>query len=176
MIRKTFTSAHEPNSKRNFCGYCGTHLTYWREIPEDEANYVNVTVGSLYGQDLGTLAELGLLPDEVSDSDVEKFAEPLAGRESSITQMAKRDDTVQRRVRRGAEGDMTWMEELIDGSRLGRLQKRRRGIGRNTDGTTTVEWEITEVIEDGSEPEPGAGRGKRKLGEIALGVNAHMQL
>ncbi len=41
---------------------------------------------------------------------------------------------------------------------------------------TTVEWEITEMVDNGAEQEPGAGRGKRKLGEDALGGDAQMQL
>lgn len=177
MIRKIFTSAREPHSKRIFCGYCGTHLTYWSEAPDDEADYLNVTVGSLFGQDLRTLAELGLLPDGIGEDDtVNEHPERGATDGTEVEQLARRGAQIQRRVRRGVDGDMAWMEEMIDGSRLGRLHKTKKGIGRSADGTTTVEWEITEIMDDGSEEEPGAGRGKRKLGEGVSGEDAHMQL
>ncbi len=177
MIRKIFTPPREPHCKRIFCGYCGTHLTYWSEAPEDNAEYMNVTVGSLFGEDLRALEDLGLLPDDVNEKDVvEMHPEPPVAEAAESVKVARRDDNVQRSVRRGVEGDITWMEEMTDGSRLGRLQKTKRGLGKTTDGTTIVEWEITEVVENGSEQEPGAGRGKRKLGDVALGADAHMQL
>jgi hypothetical protein len=176
MIRKIFTPASEPQSKRVFCGYCGTHLTYWTEAAEDDADYLDVTVGSLFGEDLRSLAEIGLLPGDVNEDDLigEHQESPV---ESAITTNATRhDESVRRMVRRRLEGDMTWIEEMIDGSKLGRLQKTKKGMGKSADGKTFVEWEITEIADNGSEHEPGAGRGKRKLGEIAAGENAEMRL
>jgi hypothetical protein len=176
MIRKSFTPAREPHSKRYFCGFCGTHLTYWSEIPEDEADYVNVTVGSLFGDDLRTLGELGLLPDDAEDIGVVEKSEPQATERNENAEVARHDAAVHRTVGQGIEGDMTWMEEMLDGSRLGKTQKTKRGVGRSSDGTTTVEWEITEIFDDGSEPEPGPGRAKRKLGDVVPGGDAHMQV
>lgn len=176
-IRRTFIPAYEPHCKRNFCGYCGTHLTYWSEAPEDEANYLNVTIGSLFGEDLSILEDLGLVPNEADDHDViEKLPQGSEAKETNTLNMAAPEDISKKSVRRGVEGDMTWMEEMIDGSRLGRLQKTKRGIRKSKDGTTTVEWEITEILDDRSEQEPDAGRGKRKLGDIALGKDAPMHL
>jgi hypothetical protein len=177
MIRKIFTPVHEPHCKRIFCGYCGTHLTYWSETPEEEANYMNVTVGSIFGEDLRTLEDLGLLPDDFDEYDVAVRHQNQGNTGSTNTlQFPRHDDPVQRTVRRGVEGDMTWMEEMIDGSRLGRLQKTKRGISRSADGSTRVEWEIAELVDSGSEQESGAGRGKRKLGEAISGRDAHEQL
>ncbi len=177
MIRKMFTPAHEPHSKRIFCGFCGTHLSYWTEAARDEADYLSVTVGSLFGEDLRTLKELGLLPDDVDDSDATGgLPDPRIAERFNNQQLGRRDELVQRRICRGVDGGMTWMEEMIDGSRLGRLQKTKRGVGKSADGMTTVEWEITEMVDNGVEQEPGAGRGKRKLGEVALGGDAQMQL
>ncbi|ERF75367.1 hypothetical protein EPUS_00160 [Endocarpon pusillum Z07020] len=177
MIRKMFTPAHEPHSQRIFCGYCGTHLSYWTEAARDEADYLNVTVGSLFGEDLRTLEELGLLPDDVDDYDITTGpTDTRIAERANNQQLAGRDETVQRRISRGVGRDISWIEEMIDGSRLGRLQKTKRGVGRSADGMTMVEWEITEMIDNGSEHELGAGRGKRKLGEVALGGDAQMQL
>ena len=177
MIRKIFTPAREPHSKRIFCGYCGTHLTHWTEAVANETDYLNVTVGSLFGEDLRTLEELGLLPEDEDEQDTaESHRLPPVSEGNNTNQVARGNTTVQRRVRRELEGGMTWMEEMVDGSRLGRLQKTKRGIGKSADGMTTVEWEITEIAADGSEEEAGAGRGKRKLGDFGLGGDAHMRL
>ena len=169
MIRKTFTPAHEPHSKRNFCGYCGTHFTYWREVPEDEADYLNVTVGSLYSEDLRILTDLGLLPDEIFASHVENPAEQLLVGAATTRHLGRFAGMGQRIVREGGEGDSTRMGKMTDGSSGESLQKTTRGMGRTADGTTIVEWEITEVMDDGSEPEPGARRGERKLGAVVSG-------
>ncbi len=177
MIRKMFTSAQEPHSKRIFCGYCGTHLSYWTEAARDEADYLNVTVGSLFGEDLKTLKDLGLLPNVVDDCDTTGgLPDPRVAERFNNQHPERRDESVQRRISRGTEGDISWMEEMIDGSRLGRLQKTKRGVGKSTDGMTTVEWEITEMVDNGAEQEPAAGRAKRKLGEAVLGGDVQMQL
>jgi len=176
MIRKIFTPASEPQSKRVFCGYCGTHLTYWTEAAGDDADYLDVTIGSLFGEDLRSLAEIGLLPDDVNEVNlIGEHQEPPAERDNTAN-ITRHDDSVQSMVRRRVEGDMTWIEEMIDGSKLGRLQKTKKGIGESASGKTFVEWEITEIADNGSEHEPGAGRGKRKLGDIAAGGNAEMSL
>ena len=129
-------------------------------------DYLNVTIGSLFGEDLRTLGELGLLPDNVDDVDVV---------ESTPEQrVMKRKKAAQ--VWRGVEGDTAWIEELIDGSRLGRSAKTRGGVSRNSDLTTRVEWEITEIVDQGSELEADARGGKRKLDDIATVSDGHMQL
>ncbi len=46
---------------RHFCGYCGTPLSYWTEQPPAEARFISLTLGSLVGEDLRELEELGLL-------------------------------------------------------------------------------------------------------------------
>lgn len=169
MIRKTFTSAREPHSKRNFCGYCGTHLTYWSEVPEDEADYLNVTVGSIHTEDLRILTELGLLPDETFEWHLDNPAEQLLAGATETRNLGRIRGTGQRRVRQGLEGNLTWMEKMIDGGRRERLQKTTKRMGRTADGTTVVEWDITEVMDDGSEPEPGARRGEWELHAVISG-------
>ena len=143
----------------------------------DEAEYLNVTIGSLFGEDLRTLGELGLLPDDTEDVNVvESISNQGSTEGEDTTQVARRDDKGQRRIRRGMEGDMTWMEEMIDSSRLGSSTKTRRGVGRNPGAKTTIEWEINEIVDDGSQPDPGAGRAKRKLGDVAPDGDSDMQL
>ena len=60
-----------------------------------------------------------------------------------------------------------WLEEMIQGSELGKI-KRRRGGKTSSDGHTKVEWEITEYGSGKfSEGDAAAASiGKRKLGSL----------
>lgn len=144
-IRRTYTSPLETNAKRCFCGFCGTPLSYWNELPKsDEAEYISLTLGSLNGSDLRDLEELGLLPKEaVEDAahDQEKIA-PFVG---------KTGDEI--------EG-LPWFDTLVEGSKLGKMRKDR---GRRTslNGKWTVEWEIMEWTADEGEVD-NVSPGKRK--------------
>ena len=66
-----------------------------------------------------------------------------------------------------------WFEEMIQGSELGRI-KRRRGGGTSSDGYTKVEWEITEY-ETGDGDLAAANTGKRKLGSLDHGDDVEMR-
>ena len=67
-----------------------------------------------------------------------------------------------------------WFEEMIEGSRMGRL-KRRRGGQISSDGSTRVEWEVTEF--DGGEPDEGSvhNNNKRKLGSLGESEDVEMR-
>ena len=75
------------------------------------------------------------------------------------------NDTV-RTERRGTLGDLSWFEEMISGSALGRTRRTQRGMGMSADGTTRVEWEVTEVGAVDEDDDSGTGRGKRKIGDL----------
>lgn len=103
---------------------------------------MNVTLGSLLTDDLRALQELDLLPEDV---------EPA--RNSAVVQAPSEQSDgsiIQRSERQGNLGGISWFEEMLDGSRLGRTQTTRRGQGASADGQTTVEWEISEYIDDGT--------------------------
>jgi len=123
-------------------------LSFWTESPESEAPYISLTLGSLTGEDLRDLEELGLLPEEVV-ADVEKDKGTLAkGLTSEAVQV---------------EG-LPWFETMVSGSKLGNI--RRQGEKRQGNGWK-VEWEIVEWTEgDEDLPEMAATGGKRKLGEL----------
>jgi len=78
------------------------------------------------------------------------------------------DRSRSRQVTTGGEGrevsGTPWFEEMIEGSELGRI-KRRRGRGRSSNGKTIVEYEITE-FESGDGDGITTGTGKRKLGSL----------
>ena len=66
-----------------------------------------------------------------------------------------------------------WFEEMIQGSELGRI-KRRRGGETSSDGHTKVEWEITE-FESGEGDLASASTGKRKIGSLDHGEDVEMR-
>ena len=172
-IRRIFTPDYQPNCKRVFCGYCGTHLSYWTEEPASEAGYLSITVGSLLGDDVRALQDLDLIPEDVDSQDVTAATDGSNdNRAVATTQQPQEPDpeAVTRRGRRqGRLGDLDWFEEMIDGSRLGRTQKTRRGIGTDANGTTTVQWEVSEYREGDSEPSTPTtttGSSKRKIGDV----------
>lgn len=80
-------------------------------------------------------------------------------------------------VNTGGEGreieGTPWFEEMIEGSELGRL-KRRRGGGRSSDGKTIIEYEITEFTSGGGDGVM-TGTGKRKLGSVGGEDDVEMQ-
>lgn len=54
-----------------------------------------------------------------------------------------------------------WYEEMIEGSKLGRI-KRRRGGQSGLDGRRPVEWEVMEFLDDEDDSRI-QGLGKRKI-------------
>ena len=82
----------------------------------------------------------------------------------------------QRQVAEGREiTGQPWFEEIIEGSELGRI-RRRRGGKSSSDGRSRVEWEIVEFEGEAGEEsmESGMGNGKRKIGDVA-GVDVDMR-
>ncbi|KAK3356961.1 hypothetical protein B0T25DRAFT_566288 [Lasiosphaeria hispida] len=157
MIHRVYTSPHETHSMRHFCGFCGTPLSYWSEEPRSEANFIQLTLGSLEPEDLADLEELGCLPgsgggsEEVSDQE----------EEGEGKKAGKGQETV---------GAVPWFDTLMEGSRLGTIRKTK-GHGANKSGTVKYEWEITEWVE-GDDDDQGEERameaarsGKRKLAD-----------
>lgn len=102
-------------------------------------------------ESLERLRDAGLLPstDETDNRDTH-------GRDEPESEMAKTDHG--RKLLGTA-----WYEEMIEGSKLGRI-KRRRGGQSGSDGRSTVEWDVMEFLddEDGSSIQ---GLGKRKIEE-----------
>ncbi|KAL9098660.1 MAG: hypothetical protein Q9163_005722 [Psora crenata] len=153
-IRRVFTPSHAPHTKRHFCGFCGTPLSYWSEEIPEEAEFVRVNMGSLKSESVEMLQDAGLLEPSFDDSENKETRD-------ASTSLAKR-------TLREIRGN-PWFEEMIEGSDLGRI-KRIRGGRTSSDGNTTVEWDIVEI---GVEEEGigGIATGKRKLGEFGEGEN-----
>ncbi|KAL4809244.1 hypothetical protein BDV18DRAFT_131566 [Aspergillus unguis] len=179
-IRRIFSPHHAPHTQRVFCGFCGSPLTYWSEHPREEADYMSVTIGSLYGEDQRLLEDLNLLPrleepeTESSGSETGRLSTtsgPHASTASS-TLLVPSDASssgLSRSYRHGTMDGIPWFEEMIEGSGLGRLMKSRRGAGVSDDQSTTIEWEVSEWTNAGEEAEGSSVQavGKRKRRETA---------
>ena len=153
-IRRVFTPHHAPRTKRHFCGFCGTPLSYWSEESPEEAEWVCVNLSSLKSESVELLEDAGFLTG---------VGETIEGRdENGGLQTVMTRSNLGTSVGEGREVSGTpWFEEMIEGSELGRI-KRRRGGGKSSDGKVTVEYEVTEFE---SEESGGGtlGTGKRKL-------------
>lgn len=153
-IRRVFTPQHSPHTKRHFCGFCGTQLSHWSEQPPEEAEFIFVNLGSLKNESMEKLEEAGIL-SQASAEQEGHHATTEKNRHEAVSTF--RD---QGREVRGNP----WFEEVIEGSELGRL-KRRRGGGSTADGKTMVEWEVVEF--EGDEGDGAVtGAPKRKLGSL----------
>ncbi|RDW90174.1 uncharacterized protein DSM5745_01949 [Aspergillus mulundensis] len=178
-IRRIFSPHHAPHTQRVFCGFCGSPLTYWSEYPREEADYMSVTIGSLYGDDQRILEDLHLLPGleepespEPSESarQVSVTPVPSASRTSSLPVTVSPDVStpgLATTYRHGTTDGIPWFEEMIEGSGLGRLMKTRRGAGVSDDRSTTIEWEVSEWTSTGPEAQNSSNQaiGKRKREE-----------
>lgn len=154
-IQRTFVSPFASNTRRQFCGYCGTQLTSWHERTNEDAEHICLTVGSLLDEDQALLGELGYLPSggESSDEDT-SGAGP-----SRPTQAVARSG----QQPRGAGAP--WFEEMVEHTKLGHF-KQQRGGHTSRDGTVKVEWEVVEWTEADDADDEGMNLGKRKIGQI----------
>lgn len=150
---------------------CGTPLTYWSEHPRTEADYIQVTMGSLRREDLGDLEDLGLIPE--SPIEAPKFEIPaIAGRQAAEPTGAASNPITEAPIALHSTGthretsSIPWFDSIIEGSSLGGRLKTTRGTRQSADGTTRIEYEITEFNDDGTEISEFPGNnGKRKLGD-----------
>lgn len=127
-------------------------------------------MGSLLGDDIRALQELDLLPEDVEPEEIGATDGSSDDKALANSRLAAETDqsVAKRSQRQGRLGDLDWFEEMIDGSRLGRTQKTRRGMGTSADGTTTVQWEVSEYRDGDSEPStPTTGSSKRKIGDVS---------
>ena len=186
-IKRSFytpaSSSALPPIRRQFCGFCGTHLTAWNE-GDRNADYLNVTLGSLLDESLSKLETLRLYSDLDSEGDSENdgLVKDDRGRIDEDTHIPTNETDVggadgppaESRTQRRQVGPhsmsgrgMPYFEEMVENSRLGRI-KRQRGGHTSTDGTSMVQWEVVEIggddeIESASAVGVGSGHGNKRL-------------
>ncbi|KAF4121258.1 hypothetical protein GMORB2_2220 [Geosmithia morbida] len=176
LIRRVYTHPSQSYAKRQFCGYCGTPLSYWSENPPSEADYINLTLGSLLRDDLRDLEDMGLIPD-ASESDGSHNDSASDGSAAAAT--ASTPPKVGRRPSRGTalreSYGVPWFDGLVEGTRLGRM-RQSRGIQRSSNGNVRVEWEVVEYGGEDDDDEMGnttTTPGKRKRLGSDVGENAY---
>jgi hypothetical protein len=176
LIRRVYTHPTQQHSKRHFCGYCGTPLSYWSEEPYSEADFINLTLGSLLRQDLADLEDMGLIPDQSDGDDSPPAATTTAvtgGTTTTDTPMTVTVGPTRNTALRESYG-VPWFDGLVEGTRLGRM-RRAQGIQRSRDGKVKIEWEVVEYADDGTPQDRGEEEdvemgsstpGKRKLEDV----------
>ncbi|CAG7937194.1 unnamed protein product [Penicillium nalgiovense] len=157
-IRRVHSPRHAPQTQRVFCGYCGTPLSFWTEEPIEESNFMSVTIGSLLVDDQRALDDLRLLPQDFDEeapragvsttSDLASASENASS--SAIASSSTDSPNISRSLQRGRTGGIPWFEEMVEGSRLGRLMRARRGMGVSDDQSTSIQWEFSEWHDDGT--------------------------
>ena len=167
-IRRVFTPYDAPHTKRHFCGFCGTQLSHWSEENREEADWICVNVGSLRNESVERLEEAGFLAtpaEEEEDSETNLRARESANTGNALTRAESREI-------RG----VPWFEEMVRGSEMGRI-KRRRGGETSADGRSRVEWEVVEIGGDEGESLVSS-TAKRKISHIVgegEGDDVHMR-
>ncbi|KAF4979620.1 hypothetical protein FZEAL_4177 [Fusarium zealandicum] len=154
LIRRVYTHPSQQHSKRHFCGYCGTPLSYWSEDPRSEAEYINLTLGSLLREDLRDLEDMGLIPEEEDRPETEpEQSAAVVGRNTALRQSY----------------GVPWFDGLVEGTRLGSM-RHSQGVKRSQDGSVRVEWEIIEYSanDDGDEAGQAQGTGEEEDVDMEL--------
>ena len=119
-------------------------------------------MGSLESDSIQALNDAGVLP-KAEDKDMHSTSKD--GHVELIEHQGEREIKGQ-----------PWFEEMIEGSELGRL-RRRRGGQTSADGRTKVEWEVVDYSMDevGDVTDNGSGNGKRKIGDLEDGEDLAMR-
>lgn len=166
-IRKVYEHPAEHCSKRQFCGYCGTPLSFWCEQPASEAEFIHLTLGSLVQEDLQDLEDMGLIPDEPSDESDEGDKPNSQAQHRASVSPPNKDVALRQSF------GVPWFDTLVEGTRLGQM-RQTKGIQQAQDGNVNIEWEVVEYSDtgdgDGDEDVEmvsahSTASGKRKLGE-----------
>ena len=123
-------------------------------------------MGSLKNESIERLEEAGFL----TAAEAEAWAE--AGAEGSIEKAPQISSVMRRDEGREARGK-PWFEEMVEGSELGRI-KRRRGGETSADGSTKIEWEVVEIGGDDGESQV-TSMAKRKISNLEQGDDVHMR-
>ncbi|GAB7366171.1 hypothetical protein MBLNU230_g7732t1 [Neophaeotheca triangularis] len=156
-------------TRKQFCGYCGTHLTAWSEREaEGGGEWLEVTLGSLEAGSLGVLEGLGVLgglgssEEEKDEEEEEDDWNEEVGKVVRTPGVGAATRSADRLRGRG----MPWFEEMVEDGRFGRV-KRQKGGQSSRDGSNRVEWQVVE-LEGADEDESMAEAEVDEVGESGL--------
>lgn len=161
-IRRVFTPHHAPHTKRQFCGFCGTALSHWSEENREEAEWICVNLSSLKDESVQRLEEAGFLAAAEVEDSLEETKKPI-----------QQTSSVQRHGEGREARGIPWFEEMVEGSELGRI-KRRRGGETSVDGSTRIEWEVVEIGRDDGDGDTTT-TAKRKISKLEEGDEIPMR-
>lgn len=134
-------------TKKHFCGYCGTPLSFWSEEPPSEAEFIHLTLGSLDQGDLQDLEDMGLIPGDSDDDTLtgdETKDEPQEG-----TAETNADSKRETRALRQTFG-VSWLDTMMRNTKLGKL-RHSHGGHTSDDGNVQVSWEVVEFTDGGDQ-------------------------
>lgn len=117
-----------------------------------------MNLASLRRESVEKLADEGLLSDTGNSQE----------RAAAGGNALERAQNSQGRAIRG----VPWFEEMIEGSELGRI-KRRRGGQTSLDGRSKVEWEVVEYTSEFEDT--ASSTGKRKLDQVGREGDVEMR-
>ena len=126
-----------------------------------------MNLGSLGSESLERLHDAGLLAAS-EDLSGERTEEADSALESTEHHAAVNQQFQGREVR-----GVPWFEEMVEGSDLGRI-KRRRGGKTSADGRIQYEWEVVEIEGDEGE-HTMASTAKRKIDMMGDGDDVGMR-
>ncbi|CAK7243950.1 MAG: hypothetical protein STHCBS139747_005483 [Sporothrix thermara] len=147
-------------TRRHFCGFCGTPLSFWSETPQSEADYIRLALGSLSPEDLDELDEWTATGEESEDD---------------VDEEQQEDTEPQAVVHLTSSTGIPWFDSLVEGSQLGRhllrqqkqnlklkqttphVRRHDAGSAQSADGTVQVEWEVLEWTEGDDDDYAGPG-------------------
>lgn len=123
------------------------------------------------GRDLERLEDLGVTRPEVDDAVDADVVVPANGSTGpmEMTESTPATESSDSTITHGTSGGLSWIQAARTSGGL----KMRRGIGKSSDGTTTVEWEVSEYTD--SDLSSAGARGKRKIGDVGAGEDAEME-
>ena len=143
-------------------------MSYWHERSREDAEWIYISLGSLESESLDILSEVGILGGEEERQEAPSNNQMDYEGGSTNAPAAHSTNTVAARGESREVRGQPWFEEMLEGSELGRLRRRRGGM-TSKDGSSQVEWEVVEFESNDIEgtQEVGIGTVKRKLGDMA---------
>ncbi len=167
LIHRASRHPTEQHTKRHFCGFFGTPLSYWSEEPRSETEYIHLTLGRLWSKYLDDFEDLGLIPDpEEANTGTAGRQDENQAAAAPVPAPAPAPALAPKEVPAVREGVSTpWFDSMMAGSQLGRL----RTSSQSHDGRTRMEWEVVEWTSDDTDAPSPAKRARQDNDEEHAG-------
>jgi hypothetical protein len=177
MIHRSYEPPGHTSSgtRRHFCGFCGTPLSFWSETPPSEADYIRLALGSLSTEDLDELDEWARADDQSDNEEEEEEEDQGTEEEKEAPQgrlkRTKLSDAPLARIT--SSTGLPWFDSFVEGSRLsrhllrqqkqqqsqslggGHIRRHDAGSAQSADGKVQVEWEVLEWAEGDEDDDSG---------------------